>query len=765
MGCRTTIIAALWLSCGAATVATAQQSGAQPGTTQQSVAPAQTAPANELTEIVITAARKRGEDVQNTPIAITAIDQSSMERNHVVRLDDLPALAPNLQISAVVGTGGAVVVYLRGFGSTASDPSTEPHVATFIDGIYQPATAGSMIDLFDIGQVEVDAGPQGTLAGKNAPVGAIYLTTAPPQDTFGGEVEADYGSYDRTGLRGKIYGPLLQNADGGAMLTGKASFAFKDGGDWIYNDYDHKRDFGGENAKVGRLSLSFTPTENFKWDVVATLDAETDSQEGQRGVGWYGGVLGTSSTVQQLPPLECMFFPGGACPHTRYGATDSNWTVPARFDMTEVSSTMSYRFSPFTITSVSGYVKFWELDNVNDTGTTFSVLNSYDNRTDYDQESQELRISSNKGGGWTLNDRLDWLLGGYASNFSYSFSNNLGVLNGSPAAPNVGPQYADIHHDERGITQSYAAFLHVIYNLTDEWTGTFGVRRSWDYKTHAYSADGTTSYVADVPVLFNDTTVEVGTAYQFDASHMAYVRFSQGYQAGGYAGFATGNTYQPEYNNAYEFGLKGDYLDKHLRVNLAFFLNQLTNLQVGSALPSPNPPGFIQETLNAGAATTQGIEMQTVHVLTDKLTTYLNVGYLQTKYQKYLGTVCSNTGLPTDCSGIPFAYSPKWTVNLGGDYVSDLPQDYTATFSAHVSYKSGMYPIDPPFPSSFQPGYALVNAGVTFRDPSKKYSLELYGTNIFNKHYTVTFFDPGGVSEFLLDGRPAEWGIRARAKF
>jgi iron complex outermembrane receptor protein len=738
-------------------VANSQQSGASD--TASASAP------SELSEIVITAVRRRGEDVQTTPIAITALDSSMLERNHVERLDDLPGLVPNLQIQQASGSGGTESIYLRGFGAYASDPATEPHIASFIDGIYQPAVVGGMMDLFDLAQVEVDAGPQGTLLGKNAPVGAMYVTTAPPQDKFGGELEADYGRFDRVAVRGKVTGPLLNNADGGALLTGKVSFVYRNGGDWIRNEYNGTREFGGTHADVGRLALDFTPTANFKWSLVGTVDDETISQQGDRQTGFYGGVPGSSSNATQLTPAVCLFY-GGVCPRTQYGTTDSNWTAPLRFRLTEVSSNMSYRFEPFTVSSVTGYIKYWQHDNANDSGTPFSALNIYGDVLAYDQESEELRISSNKGGGWTFNDKIDWLVGGYASNFNYKFNNILGILNGSPLEPNVGPQFANVKSYEKGVTQSYAAFLHAIFNFSDQWTGTYGVRRSWDYKTHDYQAPGTTSFAADQPADFNNTSMEVGTAYQFDANHLAYVRWAQGYQSGGYAGFALGNVYQPEYNTAYEFGLKGDYLDKRLRVNLAFFLNQLTNLQVSSALPSPNPPGFIQETLNAGAATTQGIELQSVAVLTNRLIAHLDVGYLLTRYQRYDATVCSNTGLPTDCSGVPFSFSPKWTIGLGEEYVRDLPNNLgSLTLSSHVSFKSTLYPIDPPFPSARQAGYALVNGGVTWTDPTKMYSAELYGTNIFNKHYIWGYGDPGGLIEWANDGRPAEWGIRAAVKF
>jgi outer membrane protein OmpA-like peptidoglycan-associated protein len=247
---------------------------------------------------------------------------------------------------------------------------------------------------------------------------------------------------------------------------------------------------------------------------------------------------------------------------------------------------------------------------------------------------------------------------------------------------------------------------------------------------------------------------------------MAYVRFAQGYESGGFAGFATGNEFNPETNNEYEIGAKTDWLNKRLRVNLDFFDNELSNLQVESALAVPPPQLFLQETLNAGSATVEGMEAQIIAVPTENLTTHLNVGYLHTKFNQNYSTTCSNTAAPADCSGLHFAMAPKWTLALGSDYVQDLPNEWgTATFSAEWDYKSGLYTADPVYPSSYQPGYGLVNLSVTLADPSDKYAIEFYGTNVLNRHYASGYTDPSGLTAWFKQGEPAMWGLKITAKF
>lgn len=733
-----------------------------------------TAHSNIIEEVVVTGSRRRGENVQTTPIAITALNSTVMERNHVTDIRDIATLVPNVEINPPSASAGVATFYLRGFGTFSNDPASDPRVAVYVDGVYQPSTVGSMLDMFDIDQVEVDAGPQGTLAGKNAPVGAVNITTAPPPNAFGGEVETDYGSYNHIGARVKIGGPLISTPTQGVILSGKLSFVYKEGGNWVYNQANGKRDMGGLGGNVGRLALRFTPSDNFSWNVIASVDKDRDPQQGDRNVGFVAGgngVPGNMDTAFQPAPIDChLFFPGGKCPLTTYGTTDSNFTSVANNLETELSSTMAYRFVPVTTTLVSGYVHFYGVDNEDVAGTPFAVLNAYGIRTTLDQESEEFRVSSNKGGGWTFGDKLDWLVGGYVSNYHATYDNILGVLNGTPATPNTGLQYANVKEYERDGTQSSAVFLHLIYNFTSQWTGTFGVRQSWDHKAHAaegVDAASLNGFVGDPPAGWHNRSFEAGTAYQFDPHHMAYFRFAQGYESGGFVGLARDNVYNPELSENYEIGFKTDWLDRRLRVNADLFTDQISQLQVASAALDPSSPtGFLQETLNAGHATVQGAEFQVLAVPIQNLTLRLNVGYLQPRYDKYFGTTCTALPSPTDCSGLPFSFAPKWNGSLGAEYVRDLPRNWgTVDFNASVDFKSGLYPYDPPYPTSYQPGYALVNTGITFLDESGRHTLEFYGTNIFNTHYRVSYGDAGGISTFETDGRPAEWGIRVTAKF
>jgi iron complex outermembrane receptor protein len=760
---------------GSFSIAVAQQSASKPAGAQHSE--------NILEEVIVSSARKRSENVQATPIAVTALDESLLEREHVADVTNLSGLAPNLHVSRLLTTADGVNFYMRGFGVHTNDPSNDPHLAVFIDGIYMPTVSGSLVDMFDIGQVEVLGGPQGTLFGKNAPIGAISMSTAKPTGEWGGTLQADVGRFDHNTIRAKLNFPVVPG-----ILAGKVTFASKSGGNWITDLDTGKRDFGGEYIKSGRLSLAFTPNEFFRWDLVTSLATNHNPQNITRArfdVGTVDGDnRGTVAQTLQLPAAfgvpglvtaatYCAFAYAGPCPVYPFGTTQPGFKDRPHGQTTSIASNMSYKFSPVTLTAIAGYYKYFLHENIDVDGTPIASLDAHDDLTHGDQKSLELRLSSNAKGGADLDGKLDWVLGAFYSKFDFDFNNNLQVfqLNAVPGLENGVSAFSQ----QYGHNKSSAAYAHGIYHFTDEWSGSAGVRYSKDEKTHKYTG-GIPAYplVTEGPVKFTNTSFEAGVQWQFRPDKMAFFRFAQGYQAGGFVGFPAaaggGVSYRPTKNDAFDIGLKSDWLDKRLRVNLTYFHNKLKDLQVQSVIPIPVQPFFQQSITNAAGATVQGVELQLIAVPVESFTTRLTLGYLKPKYSEYNSTVCNSISLPpgalSNCTGVPFPFAPKVSGNLAADYTHYLANNAgKLTISGDVTFQTESFLGEPPTPSGKQGGYSLLNAAIGFTDPSEKYTFELYGTNLTNKEYLVDFTNPGNLSILDADGRPVEYGIRMTAKF
>ena len=173
---------------------------------------AQTAPApadnTQLEEVTVTAT-KRETNLQDTPIAISAFGQGALDRNQVKDVTDLAKFVPSMAINQQ-GDQGAILITMRGIGNdTAYTEVADPEVAIYVDGIYSPRAQGAAVLMYDMDAVEVARGPQGTLFGRNATVGAVSLRTAKPTlSDYYGNAEVVAGSYNRLGARVAVNMPI-----------------------------------------------------------------------------------------------------------------------------------------------------------------------------------------------------------------------------------------------------------------------------------------------------------------------------------------------------------------------------------------------------------------------------------------------------------------------------------------------------------------------------------------------------------------------------
>jgi iron complex outermembrane receptor protein len=179
---------------------------------------AQTAPAtqsandgSQVAEIVVTAT-KRETSLSKTPIAISAFGQDLLNKQQVKDVTGLAQYVPSLHF-AQQGDQGAILLTMRGIGNdSAYTEVADPEVAIYVDGIYSPRAQGASALMYDMERVEVLRGPQGTLFGRNATVGAVSLVTAKPKfDKLAAEVEVVGGAYNRFGIRGMLNIPVTDN--------------------------------------------------------------------------------------------------------------------------------------------------------------------------------------------------------------------------------------------------------------------------------------------------------------------------------------------------------------------------------------------------------------------------------------------------------------------------------------------------------------------------------------------------------------------------
>jgi iron complex outermembrane recepter protein len=702
---------------------------------------------NALQEIIVTAARKRNEDVQSVPIAITALSAADLEQRGVSTLTDLSGLAPGLELHRSVASVSQASIFLRGFGSDSNDPSIDPPIAVMVDGIYQPTFSGNLIDLFDVQSVEIERGPQGTLLGKNAPTGAIVITSRRPTGDYDSEVQLDYERFDLIRAKARADFPLVSN-----ILAGNFSVSYADGGNYVRDLYTGQTEFGGVNDKTVRGSLLYTPSSDFTWYVTARAELRRDPQSGVRDISYYG-----ANGPLQRGAVECVDF--GLCTPTQPNTNSADLTEATSSDTVYVSSQMDYSLEPITFTSLTGYIHDHHINVSDSDAVDLPIIGSPNNPAHYSQVSEELRVASNKNGGLDLDGRLNWILGGYFSDFRYEDTETFNIFGDM------------LGNNQQGTSRSDAVFGHAIFNLTDRWSVSAGGRETWDRKTHNYISTGETTRYFDTPASWDNFSADLGTQYQLSSNKLLYFRFGQGYRGGGFQGLpspgGTGGTYDPETVNTFEIGMKADFLDEHLRINADTYNSSYHDLQQNVIKSLPIAPFYEQVIANAASAKTRGVELEVTAIPVDPLTLTATVGYIDAKYDNFVAPIIP--GPPTNNNDFPFPYTSKWTALLSESYRMPLPNHLgSATLNASWDYRSTYSAANLPYPAAEVGGFGLLDASVKLMNASERYSVTLYGQNITNKHWLTSVLTvPGEVAPFFiaLDSKPAVYGVMFAAKF
>jgi iron complex outermembrane receptor protein len=706
-------------------------------------------PNNILNEIIVTGARRRIESVQSVPLAVTTLNEAALERNHISNVTDMGRLAPNLIIVRQQGSSSQASIFLRGFGPNTNDPASDPPIALYVDGIYQPIAAGTQLDMFGAESVEVERGPQGTLLGKNAPTGAISITSRRPTGEWGGAGAISYERFDRKDIKSRVDIPVIAG-----LLAVNASLIYKEGGNYIRgSQFGNRRVFGGEKGVAARIGALFTPTDNFELLVQLNGQNSRNPETGMRDYGYL------PPSGLQARSTACAVF--GACTPTDRFVSGSNIKTPNREHDRQAAATATWKLAPLTITSVTGYKKLNDSAFNDCDGSVAPVCLQTGSNVYYHQFSQELRLSSAQGGGLDLGGHLDWVLGGFYSNlkFSTAFS---AVIFGAP-----------LNNNQYGRTKSHALFGHFVYNFTDKFNAMYGIRQSWDDKTHSFRAYGSTITIIDAPLSFKNLSMEGGLQYKFTPSQTVFVRYAEGYRNGGHQGQPPSGIqvpYRPETVKTYEIGLKADFLNHRLRTNLMLFQSDYKDLQRSTIAPLPRPPFSAPYTNNAASGRVRGIELETTIVPVDPLTIALTATYLQPKYKNFLAAVVPGQP-PQDLSNYPFQYTSKFTVRFAPQYVADLGGSGKLTLGGNLNYATSYYTSPLPFPLGRVRPLAILNATVKWDDPSDRYYVEVYGRNLTNRYfiqqYSSTPVAPGGstLTAAGMDARPITWGVGAGFKF
>lgn len=719
-----------------------------PAAWAQDAAPAETtSDATTLDKITVTA-RKREETLQEVPIAVTAFTPETLDKLNVQDLADLDAQVPNLTIYAARGSSSTATAYIRGIGQADPLWGVDPGVGIYLDDVYIARPQGALLDVFDVGRIEVLRGPQGTLYGKNTIGGAIkYISRALPTETEG-FAQLTVGNYNQLDAKAAL-GGSIGGADSG--LRGRVSVASMNR-DGFGTNLTNGQEVSDKEINAARFQLGAYAGDDLDFQFAFDW---LDDQSGVRGAK----MLAANPLAPTYAPLDDRY-------DIRSGMPNVNDTL-----MKGVSATVNWR------PNENWVFKYVAAKRESDTETNIDFdttpLKLVDVRAFYSdsQVTNELQANYDAGG------RARGVMG------IYSFNGDAGgqVLNYffNPLAPVAltNPLFGDT----QGVvnTKSIAVYADWTFDLTDRLKLDVGARYTDEdkhaialnrfYLTPTYETSWGTAANFDKTVNFKNLSPKVSLDYQITDDIMIYGVASRGFKSGGYniranttAVPRSGEPFDDESVDSFEIGSKMAFFDQTLFLNLAAFHNIYKDIQL-SVFTSYQLPGggssFFGDFTNAGKGTVNGVEVEYQWLPNQHWLISGNLAWLDAKYDEYI------TAGVNVADSQRFTNAPEFSGALNVEYRTPLANGGNLSARVGYSYQSEVWPTTDLSPAIRQDGYGLVGAGVIWK-VNDSWQLSLQGSNLADKEYRTTGYNIAAYGVLTgFYGPPRQYSLTARYDF
>lgn len=681
-----------------------------------------------LEEIIVTA-QKREESLQDLAASITAFNSAAIEER---RLGDMANLAMATPGVSYRENANSAQVSIRGVGLLVVNGVAEANVATHVDGVFQPRTSASTLQMEDMERIEILRGPQGTLYGRNATGGTINYVSAKPTDEFEGSVTAGFGDYDWKKFSGYVSGPLIDDS-----VSGRLS-AYYDERDGYYDNIFLDRDTFGSESKGVRGAISWTPTDNLSVD----LSARHDEQENDGGAV-QALLRGTNPIVDGLEASGQI--PVGSVIQD----LDSHETAAELFGSSEKETNafvaeINYDLNDnISIKSLTGYTDHEFEDLIDGDGTNLGIVNvgnaSKNERRHAESQafSQEFNFS-----GATFDDRLNWLVGLYYFTEDHDFMSPIEFPD--PAVQVILGQGVALLSQEQGPfeeeTESKAVFADVTYAMTDDVRLGLGVRYTEDTKDFTQTSMVELDLGVPITVVscedleinqeFDHTNYRVRAEWDVANDAMVYAQWQDGFKDGGLNVSVCNDTFPEEEIDAWEVGAKTSWLEGKLVLNLSAFYYGYDNLQI---LKFENAVDIAVEPVPE--STIQGAEIELLAGIADNWVLDVGVALLDAEIDEFEAFDASNPQLGVqDLSGNGLPQTPDHTINVGLEY--GLDTDIGSFQLRGEVFYSDSFNFST-FDNSYeaQDDYTVLNLYANYTNPSDSYMLRAFVRNATDEEY------------------------------
>jgi iron complex outermembrane receptor protein len=752
-------------------------------------------PVTAIDEIVVTARRKE-ENLQDVPLAITAFSAEDLARESINSAQDLFGKVGSMVIGANATTRNAQVPTIRGQGATFGAGAG---VVMYWAEVPLPADSfsnnqGGPGMFFDLQSMEVLKGPQGTLFGRNTTGGAVLLDPVKPQDTFAARVQGETGNLNSRGYEGVLNVPLVSDR---VLLRVGGQDIKRDG---FTTDVVTHEDYDDRDYWTGRVGLTLRAGDSIENTLLVYRTKRNESGTGNvfdaMNSEQIAGFLAAYTGIPLNPDLPtneqfgCTYFniqaPSTNCGQdiaaeqaTRdirhvelSGAPKDKLNTGAYIDLFswEISDTLQLR----NIASQTYYKRRFNWDQDGSRAALNDLLASSAYSSDTDTTTEELQLL-----GEHEELGLSWVVGAY---YEKRKPNSVQV-NQSVALFAPTKQTYAVSNRSTAVYAQGTYELDVLDSRLEGWSLTAGVRETKDEMWgDAMLVTPVFENIVDEDISHNATTWLGSVSYKTDRT-MYYGKVARGYKSGGFTALAVNPAnilFEPEYVDNYELGVKTDIdvASKPVRLNAAVYYSDYTDMQRATA--ESYQGAFGAATLNAGKAEISGFEMDFTTLLTERLTLTGTYSYTDGEFKEYLIPRSSMTP-QQDCTGadiqdgalgdyscIPFTDIPEHAYSLSLNY--ELPLDAsigiveTAVTYAWVDDRYSA-PVSVPAeePGAWLESFDLVNASITWREIyGSRFDLQLFGTNLTDKEYRISNSNVWNELGYrnTIWGEPRVYGLR-----
>lgn len=751
-----------------------------------------------LLDRMVVTAQKREQQVQDVPIAITAFSGEFMQELGIDGFEQLGGYVPGLQTQVQSPNNPGFVI--RGITSDSGDSQVEPRVSVFQDGVSISRSRGSVVEMFDMERVEVLRGPQGTLFGRGAQIGAVHLIQNKARNAFDGSFRAGFGNLGETYFTGHLNAPLAED-----RLYGRVAV------------FHHARDGAVDNLSGGDLNGRDTQAvrASFRLDL-----------------GDWSGLDLILNWQKDTPPGTA--FRSGNIP-TRLGTTgffdapaDLNRGDELGLDRTVRGATLLGDFrlnDDWTLATVTGWRDFDAHEEFDGDGSQAYLL-EFAEIAEGRQFSQEVRFNYDGGGmfrgfvggSWfdesgsqrvplgTDERSLYALLSPLVSEMAGGLLPVVPVLN-ADGTPNTSLSLIQVHpalqqmlglppvlplkplhteeYSNHGDVRALELFADGTWSVTDRLDLTLGLRYTQEKVTSGYQSDfhGAPSVlglflpsfpdsVAFPNAMFAPTAGRISASEDFNSvvgRAVASYRFTDALN--GYASVSRGRrpsvvqvdgegaeVIDAEIVWSYEAGLKGEANGGNFLYDVAAFYYDYSNFQ--AQVENPNPPPFFI-TADGGNAHAMGVEAALINRFSDTLTGFFNYGWIDAGFNAN-----DDDGNPQALAGNRFRLTPEHTVALGLDWRMPFGAGHDVYLRPNYTWRSQVYFEDDNAPGIEQDAYGLLNLnlGVTL---ANGWDLQAYARNLTDEAYLVDAGNTGalfGIPTYI-PGAPRTYGVRFAYRF